>query len=955
VAGFTGVFVRLLFLLGLYGMFSGPIAAQSTESGLPASPVDSVTPLAPFVVTGESEQPRRFDGSEPFVGPKMAAGNLDLPRTEDDTLPFIIYDRDEIERSGVVDLNEFLRRELLDAVATLPPDQNGSVNSLISGNTNLNLRGYDADETVILIDGRRLPEVLLSDRNLQSSTRAPDVSFIPLSLVQQVEVLPASASAIASGNAVGGVINIVLRPVVNATEVTTTYTNALRRFDAPQSAVSLLHGETLLGGALRVRLDASFTQTTPPTEAELGYIRARVQPSAAPGDPIYRATPNIRSADLSPLWGQGTPAVTSVAPGADGSGGLAAFAQRQGVENLDLFDPPGGMAASPNCLNYPYGLREQRSTYFGSAVYDVLPWLQLGLDGTYSRAVTSRGYDVFAADLAMGADSPYNPFGKAIKVSLNETAPLLGPDYSEARLDSWSAVLGLMLKLPSDWRVELDSQYARNLARYRGLAGADPARWQQLTDQGLYNPLRDTQVYGPPPEFYDQVLIYSGERGRFSSLGDYGTLDSAVRITNQSLTLPTGQGSLNFGGDYQRATLADSTEERRYGDGSLASPPITWTGRTLEQFSVFEELQAPLLPSRWLPHWLRKVEADLAVRYVASDASKYTNLAPTYGLKMDMAGGFSLRASLTTSNRYPTPYMSQQTAAPNGPGSGEVNYTWISDPVRHESYYVLASDVLNPELLPEAAVTQTAGLVFQRGKVHRFRAALDFFDTRKINEQYYLNAQTVLDLEPLFPGRVTRAPLASGDASAAGRVTSVVTGDVNLSWRRSQNWNISLDYAWTKCLGGTLGVYGRLVCFERYDRQVLPDSPIVDELRQPDGTAPGLLRYRANFGADWSGHRYRFGVDGHYFHSNILPSVEWASQGSDRIKPCCLFDAYLQSDLTQWLPWKSRRFGLSGTARVNNVLATAFPKYANDPTGAGVQAYGDWRGRTYSLSLTATF
>jgi iron complex outermembrane receptor protein len=55
------------------------------------------------------------------------------------------------------------------------------------------------------------------------------------------------------------------------------------------------------------------------------------------------------------------------------------------------------------------------------------------------------------------------------------------------------------------------------------------------------------------------------------------------------------------------------------------------------------------------------------------------------------------------------------------------------------------------------------------------------------------------------------------------------------------------------------------------------------------------------------------------------------------------------------LPWKSSRFGLRGQLRVNNVLGADFPKYANDSSGAGVQAYGDWRGRTFSLSLTATF
>ena len=38
-----------------------------------------------------------------------------------------------------------------------------------------------------------------------------------------------------------------------------------------------------------------------------------------------------------------------------------------------------------------------------------------------------------------------------------------------------------------------------------------------------------------------------------------------------------------------------------------------------------------------------------------------------------------------------------------------------------------------------------------------------------------------------------------------------------------------------------------------------------------------------------------------------------------------------------------------------SVLGAPFPKNVFDPSGAGVQPYGDWRGRAYSLSLTATF
>ena len=267
------------------------------------------------------------------------------------------------------------------------------------------------------------------------------------------------------------------------------------RFDAAQSSLSLVHGQSLLDGALRLQLNASFTQATPPTEAELGYHQALGQSAfhgrtddglllgqsaVPPGDPIYRATPNVRSATLTPLFGPGSSPVTSVAPGADGTGGLAAFTGRAGVPNLDFFNAPAGFVASPNSLQYPYGRRQKRSTYYLSAVYDAFPWLQVGVAGTYVHTVVNRGYDVLTADLALAAGSPLNPFHQ---------------DYSEAQLDFSSAVVGLLFRAPSGWRASLDTQYAHNLVNYRGIAGADADRWQQLVDEGAYNPLRDTQTH----------------------------------------------------------------------------------------------------------------------------------------------------------------------------------------------------------------------------------------------------------------------------------------------------------------------------------------------------------------------------------------------------------------------------------------------------------------------------
>ncbi len=932
---------------------------------------DDPAHLAPFLVKDKTTRRDPFDRSEAQFGPRTAGSNLDLARTENDALPFNIFNRDQIARSGVVNLNEFLQRELLDADANMrPPEQDGSMETFKAGSTNLNLRGFGADQTIILVNGRRLPEALVNQPTGQSQT--PDVNFIPLSLVQQVEVLPVSAASLYSGNAVGGIINIVLRPGVDseATEIALTYTNALAGYDAAQSSASFLHSRSLLGGALKVRFNASISRATPPTEAELGYRQRNSVTTLAQSESLYRATPNVRSLALiptdaegkptndpptsppPPLFGPGTATVTSVAPGADGTGGLAAFNGRQGVRNFAFFNSPGGFASSLESVDYPYGREQSRTAYFGSAVYDVTPWLQLSFDGTYTRTVLHRGYDVLGVDLRLRAESPFNPFHQEASVSLNELAPRFGENHSEARLEFGAGVFAALFKLPRDWRMLIDTQYGRNVAKYRGIAGADYARWQALVDQGIYNPLRDTQVFGPPPEFYDRVLIHRGGVGRFVTVGDYSTIDSSFRMTNHAFALPTGNAAINFGADYRRNELAKHNDERVFADGTMAMDAVHYGGRMLQRYSVFGEMQAPLLPSRWLPRWIRAVDSDFAVRYIAANESKESNVAPTAALKVQFPGGLAFRGSVSTSSRFPNPQMSRVAGVTSGHGVVGVDVKEAFDPLKKATYKVQQDEFLDPDLRPEGAVTQTAGLIFRHGRIHRIRASLDFVDTRKANELIALDVQTILNLEHLFPDRVIRRTTPGPDGRT-GTVESVITGTINSAWRRSDNWNASLDYAWTECLGGTLEAYSRLLYYSRYEHLLLRGANVVDELSHPEGGATNLLRYRANFGASWSNHQFGLGLDGHYFHSRVLPQIEWESVGSDRIAPFWQFDAFVQGEIGHWFRWLPR--GLRAQVRVNNVFSASYPAYANAGTGAGVQAYGDWRGRVYSLSLTTTF
>ena len=171
--------------------------------------------LEPYVVEGKSARPGFLDDSGVPPAPRVAIGDIDQARSENDALDYTVYTRDQIARSGVINLNEFLRSELLQSDATtLPPDQNASVGSFVSGSTNINLGGFNADATIVLVDGRRLPEIVTAlPANLTTPVAPqPDVNVIPINLIERVEVLPVSASALYSGSPVGGVINVVLRP-----------------------------------------------------------------------------------------------------------------------------------------------------------------------------------------------------------------------------------------------------------------------------------------------------------------------------------------------------------------------------------------------------------------------------------------------------------------------------------------------------------------------------------------------------------------------------------------------------------------------------------------------------------------------------------------------------------------------------------------------------------------------
>ncbi|MCV6604253.1 MAG: TonB-dependent receptor, partial [Porticoccaceae bacterium] len=134
------------------------------------------------------------------------------------TRQITVFDRAEIERSGITRLDEFLRR--------LPQNVNSPSNigsgfndvgdfglgSNVFAGSSVNLRGLGSQYTLILIDGRRPPK----GGQFGGIT---DISNIPVDRVERVEILFDGAAAVYGADAVGGVINIITNRDYQGTSV----------------------------------------------------------------------------------------------------------------------------------------------------------------------------------------------------------------------------------------------------------------------------------------------------------------------------------------------------------------------------------------------------------------------------------------------------------------------------------------------------------------------------------------------------------------------------------------------------------------------------------------------------------------------------------------------------------------------------------------------------------------
>ncbi len=535
--------------------------ANSAESGPKIGKIpsdDEVVSLQNFIVTGSNIK------------------RLDMEKVA----PVTVIDQDAMSARQALLPVDLLTS--LPSVVNLPENETRLGSSGARGdNANINLRNLGATGTLILVNGRRMAINPMT----AGLSQAVNVNQLPTQGIERIEVLRDGASAIYGSDAVGGVINYVLKRSFNGAEVTARY--AQPEHGAGQSVqttftfgTSFAQGrgrlfgtiETLYREAIFLR-DREFSKTSnlsAVAPAPFNVVGGPFDARTARGRwPIFRIAAATANNWFRPVVG--TPTITTVAP--------TFPANPEFYLDLNEF----GMAAP----------RMARGSTFVSGEFDVTKSLTAFADFSYYKADSTMVRQPLALNApttdklgTLSLDNPYNPYGSRFysatgapnadgtarltgaprTVSIvSVTLPDLGVEKVSTKADVVRFAAGLRGKLGETWTWETSGFYNQVNGEDKAFPDVRESLLQAAllrTDANAYNPFGYTfkvqngavvadRPYTNPAAVVDSFAsIYARKAESSIASGD-------LRLTGRVLKWWGGDILASVGGEYRSDKLAD--------------------------------------------------------------------------------------------------------------------------------------------------------------------------------------------------------------------------------------------------------------------------------------------------------------------------------------------------------------------------------------------------------------
>ena len=685
------------------------------------APIDTLKVAAP----GPKREPRRWTRAK-NPSPVNSGIPVDVVRitgtSVSEELPIgeeiISASRDDIEATGAATPADFLRT--LPQVFGGGPNQDTHIGAEALTNSGLgvgvNLRGLGARATLVLIDGRRIAPSGTAGEYV-------DIENIPLSAIDRIDILPDSASAMFGADAVGGVVNFVLRDKLDGGE-TILRGGSGTHGDLEEYLVSQALGTSWNGGHALIAME--FYDRGPLSASDRAYAVSDLRSYGGGNFNTPLTNPgNI----INPATGQ----TWAIPAGQNGSHLTAA----------DLV--PGTVNLQNQYLGAEIIPDQKRWTLYGTGRQEMTDWMSAFTDVLVGHREASEMRGGFGYEFYVPNTNPFyvNPMGGTAPVLVGyDFGKDLGPTSVTGGVDTVNATLGLDFFVGS-WSVKGYGAYARERQNQLGGGEINPLALQAaLADP---DPLTAFNPFGAGSNTDAKTLQSIRSQTQF-------WLNSQLKTLDLTADGPIG----TLAGIPLKLAVGTNWREESF-KTTAVSPAITFSGNFnlgRKVLSGFGQLVAPVFGDRNALPGMRRLDLSAAVRY-ENYTSYGSTTTPKYGLVWSPVDGVSFRGSWSRGVRPPSLVdldEKQNTASflpvfdPKAPGG-------------HTSALIWAGN--NASVQPERAQSWTAGLDLAPKALPGVILDLTYFRTvfkDRIQATFY--TPTVLS-DPSYAAIVTRNPSAA--------------------------------------------------------------------------------------------------------------------------------------------------------------------------------------------------
>jgi iron complex outermembrane receptor protein len=831
--------------------------------------------------------------------------------------PIQVMTAEQIQKSGLVTVGDIVNS--LSSTGT-PAFSKGSVltSNREQGGQYINMRNLGAQRLLVLVNGKRWTATVAG---------YTDMSTVPSSMIERIEVLKDGASSIYGSDAIAGVVNIILKKTMEGGQAS-VYTGQNELGDGKTTDYSVTYGARSEKASMMFGL----------THSSQG--------------PVWAKDREITSTSFSPLhlnngfgagpWGRITPlTATGASNTVAANGGFNRYLNHTGSYNGD---GTGSSSRDPNSY-HPYASADadtynssnqmmfqaptRLTSIFTKGTLELPNDMRFTTTAMFADRFSSRqiaGYPLSSTSQAkfpvyIDKDNYFNPYGNQVAGAgkgqdlffARRTIEVPRVTDNANRTVHIDAALEGDLKLgdkPWNWNVGYNhsaisgsvlSTGNLNLINLKKALGPSFKNANGVIQCGTPTasiPLAECMpwdILGGPSASSAAALAYSMSTGQ-SSYGS--TVDSATAdISGELFNLPAGAIGMAAGLEHRRVTGYDQPGQFEQSGMStdLAGNPTTGKYTVKE---AYLEVNVPLL--KGVPF------AELLSIDVASRHSDYSNFGKTTNSKASFmwkpikdlltrgtyAEGFrapSLNDTFGGGSQSFDTYLDacdSQWGEASRTAAVKARCTAAGVPLTFRQVNQAGSPVPsggaqtptpfqtgagNDSLTPETAVTRTLGLVYSPSWMNGLSVALDWFDIRVKNRIAAISAnQTVgfcyIDGVQSFCDKIKRDPL-------TGQITNLSRGNANLGETQTKGLDVSASYRFGRTSFGQFNVRSETTFVKSY-RTKSTNTADWTEFVGEFGTS----RVKSNLGIDWSlgnwsstlGTRYFSGINDRCWSVNPL-------------------------------------------------------------------------------------